>query len=166
VVVSGALLSSGCAAVAVGAAAAGGAGGYAYYKGKITRTYVASFDDVWAATRTALAELGMPIVNEERSARGGTIDSKTASDRVQITFDVQKSAIPAEGTVTQVGVRVATFGDEEVSNRILNQIERHLTLAPAAVPPPLPSPPATAAGPVTLSGPAESAPPPVAPPGK
>lgn len=160
VVASVLVANSGCVALVAGAAAAGGATGYAYYKGKVTRTYVAAFDDVWAATRTALGELQMPIVAEERSGLGGTIESKNGSDKVQITFDVQRRE--GEGTLTQVGVRVATFGDDTVSNRLFDQLGRHLVPATPA----LPKPPAATPGGVTLSRPVETPPPPLANPGK
>ena len=48
-----AVVQSGCLAVAAGCAA-GGAAGYAYYKGRLERDYVANRDDVWAALHTSL----------------------------------------------------------------------------------------------------------------
>src|SRR5262249_42393607 len=87
-------------------------------------------DDSWTATHTALAELGMPILKEEHGLHSGTIDSRTADDdHVRIILESLKSSIPAEGQVTRVSVRVATFGDRPVSDRILYQIG--LPLAPA-----------------------------------
>ncbi len=151
-----ALLNGGCVAVVAGAAAAGGAGGYAYYKGKVTRTYVANLDDVFAATKTALGELGMSLVSQEKTTSGGTIQTKAGSDPVQITFDVQPGKLPADRSLTVVGVRVATFGDEALSNRILDQMSAHL-VPTATTPPPLPAP-----GGVTLARPVETPPPPLA----
>jgi hypothetical protein len=153
-----ALANSGCLMVAAGVAAGGAAaGGYMYYKGNVTRDYAANLDDAWTAAHTALAELGMPVVKEDRNGNGGTIDTRTADgDRVRINFEAATSRIPAEGNVTEVGVRVApytSFGDELVSERVLNQIGAHLvplnrvqTAAPpqSAPPPLLPPEPAPA----------------------
>src|SRR5437763_10663328 len=78
-----ALINSGCLVVAAGAAT-GGAVGYAYYRGNVTRFYTANLEDVRAATRSALAELGMPIT-EKTDSDGYLIDSRTGDgDRVRI----------------------------------------------------------------------------------
>jgi hypothetical protein len=58
---------------------------------------------------------------------------------VRIYLDCLPSPIPAEGLLTRVSIRVATFGDESVSARILEQIAWRLAhpapLAPAPQPP-------------------------------
>ncbi len=166
-VFSGALASGGCLLVAAGAAG-GAAVGYAYCQGKVCELYAASFNDSWAATHAALADLGMPVLSEERKADGGTIESRTADgDKVHIYFKDLPSSIPAEGQVTRVGVRVATFGDRVLSERILYQVGSHLA-PPGAVPPvPAAAPPgavmqtgATSTAPPPLAAPAHSTPPP------
>src|SRR5258708_729235 len=57
-----ALASSGCLAVAVGGAAAGGAVGYAYLRGGLSQEFPADLNNTWAATNAALGDLGMPIL--------------------------------------------------------------------------------------------------------
>src|SRR5947209_6098791 len=100
-----ALANSGCLVVAAGAAT-GGAVGYAYYRGNVTRFYAANLEDVRAATRSALSELGMPIT-EKNESDGYLIDTRTTDgDRVRINLELQTSRIPAEGALTKVGVRV------------------------------------------------------------
>src|SRR5262249_41881534 len=80
----------------------------------------------------------------------GTVESRTyTNDRVQIHLKTQASKIPAEGNLTQVGVRVGVFGDEAVSERILAQVNAHLAV-PGSSPNPRPVPaeqPAGARGP-------------------
>src|SRR5207248_580608 len=123
------LVNSGCLLVAAGAAG-GAAAGYAYVQGKLCDSYNAAFSDCWAATHTALTELGMPIESEEHEASTGSIASRTADgERVRIHLKTLAAQIPADGQVTRVCVRVATFGDHPVSNRLLDQIGVHL--APA-----------------------------------
>jgi hypothetical protein len=130
-------MNAGCLAVVAGVGA-GAAVGYAYCQGKICEAYSASLDDTWAATRTALAELGMPVLNEEHESNGcGCIESRTVEgDRVKVHLDVMSSPFPAEGPITRVCVRVALFGDHPVSVRILDQVGMHLVAIPQAVPPP------------------------------
>jgi hypothetical protein len=126
---------TGCLLVAAGAAA-GGAAGYAYYRGKNCQSFPAGFEDSWAATRTALCDLGMPILKEERNQGCGTIKTQTSDgDRVKIDLEVIPSRIPAEGIMTRICVRVGTFGDHPVSERVLYQVGAHLTTGSAVMPP-------------------------------
>lgn len=163
-----ALANSGCLVIAAGAA--GGAAGcaYAYGKGKVCSTYTAGFGDTWAALHTALQELGMPVVSEEREGLTGLVESKTADgERVRIHIDSLASKIPAEGEVTRVCVRVATFGDRPVSERLLDQISAHLAPV-AALPQPGAKPAilqagATAVQPPTAPTATQTAPPPLLP---
>jgi hypothetical protein len=158
-----ALANAGCL-VAAAAGAAGGVAGYAYYKGRVCRPYLANLDDVRAATRTALAELGLPVVKDEANCRGGRIESRADNEAIVITLDVQDSPVPNEGPVTQVGVRVATFGNAGLSERILDQISFHLVPRGAVpVPPPLGPPAPLTPVPQPAPAPApQSAPPPLA----
>jgi hypothetical protein len=165
-----ALANSGCLLATAGIAG-GAVAGYAYCKGKLCGAFTASCDDTWAATRTALSELGMPIVKEERKGSEGFIESRTADGEcVRIYLQSEDSKIPAEGEMTRVCVRIAIFGDRPVSDRILDQVGLHL--APASwpgmtAPPPVAAPGAIQAG-VSPSSPANlprsTGPPPLLPP--
>jgi hypothetical protein len=126
-----ALGNAGCL-VAAAAGAGAGVAGYAYYKGKVCRTYLANVEDVRAAMRTALVELGMPVLKDEVVGQGAKIESHAGNDSIEIALELQDGALPGEGSATQVGVRVATFGDGKLSERILDQIGAHLV--PAGVP--------------------------------
>jgi len=164
-----ALANGGCL-LAVAGATGGAAVGYAYYMGKLCETFAAGLDDTWAATRTALSELAMPIVNEERKASEGFIESRTADgERVRVYLQVETSKIPAEGQITRVCVRIATFGEHPVSDRILNQVGIHLAPVPGAAAPPAAAlgviqtgAPPTASPPATVAQ--QTAPPPLLPP--
>ena len=85
----------GCLAVAAGAAG-GAAVSYAYLRGRVYDTYTAGFDDAWAATQTAVKELGMPITTEERKGTTGHMESQTG-DHEAVSIDVETiaSKIPA-----------------------------------------------------------------------
>lgn len=141
--------NAGCLAAALGAAGvAGGAGGYAYYKGQVCQAFPAACDDVWLATRSALADLAMPILEENHTT--GWLESRTGDDtRVHIHIKTLKSKVPADGLLTRVCVRVAFFGDHDLSYRILSQISLHLRPAasngcPGGCPPGTPAPAAAA----------------------
>lgn len=151
------LANSGCMLVAVGAGAAAGGAGYAYYQGKHCRSYAAAMPDVLAAAATSLGELQMPIVSTEQSGSAGTFTSRTADgDLVRVYIETQPSAALTDGVLTRVCVRVATFGDEKVSTMILDQIGYHLVPAVPLGPPGV----STAARPAAVPS-AQTPPPPL-----
>jgi Protein of unknown function (DUF3568) len=154
---------AGCLLVACGVAG-GAAAGYCYTQGKVCQTYHADLLDSWMATRTALAELGMPVVTERRDGSEGYLETRTAdADKVRIYLETFPGRVPADGLVTRVSVRVATFGDHLLSNRILDQVSQHL--APADAVPPSTPPPLAPAGYAAPAPPAnQTAPPPLLPP--
>jgi hypothetical protein len=161
-----ALGGSGC--LVVGAGVAGGAvAGYYYCRGRVCQNYDVAFGETWAGVHTALAELGMPIVSEEHDPTGGTVETRSANgDRVNIAMEIQPGR-PVEHPVTRVSVRVGTFGDQPLSDRILNQVDLHLlppqrAAARPQTPPAPPWPPGETAPP-PLAGAAPTTPPPAAP---
>lgn len=128
--------SSGCLAAAIGACA-GGAGvcAHAYCKGKVIQVYVADLNDAYAAAKTSLTELGLPVEKEKVNDDHIVIRSRSGDgDRIRIDLCRQASQIPADGAVTEIGVRVGTFGNHPLSDRVLYQIGSHL-VAPGAVRP-------------------------------
>jgi hypothetical protein len=141
--------NSGCLAAAITAGVAGaGAGGYAYWQGNVVHDYNANLEHTWNATQLALQDLKMPILKADRDNDGGTILSQTGDgDKIKITLEPRAARIPAEGQWTRVGIRVALFGDTPLSERIIQQIDSHLTpvepggpaLPAQTAPPPLPT---------------------------
>src|SRR5207248_2339115 len=127
-----ALVNSGCLLAAAGVAG-GAAVGYAYHEGKLCQTFNACLEDTAAASRTALAELGMPVLKEQTRPGEGFLLSTTADgEKVRVYLDTRPSKFQAEGPSTRVSVRVATFGDPDVSARLLNQVAAHLVAGPVA----------------------------------
>lgn len=159
--------SAGCAALVLGAVAAGGAAGYAYYQGSVPRDYHADVDHTWTATQYALQDLGLPIHKAEKQGAGGVIESSTnKKNKIYIQIEPSPALPPPDpmkppGPATRVHVRVNTFGDHDLSDRILHQVEQRLM----AMSPPQPSAaplqsPASTAAPL----PQETQPPPLAAP--
>jgi hypothetical protein len=149
-----ALANAGCIVAAVGAAAGGAAAvGYAYYAAPLVADYPVALGDAQAAVKAALVDLQFPVVKETPGNGGAVIETRTGDGvKVQISLDAVTSAVPADGSVTKVSVRVGHFGDEAVSTRIQDQIARYLPSPPPSVP--------------TLQAPRgpETAPPPLAAP--
>jgi hypothetical protein len=139
-VATAALLQTGCLLVAAGAAAGGAAAGYAYYNGRLYRDYPAGMGDTLVAVRGALADLQFPLLSEESGAAPFLLTRTTDGSKIRICLETVASRVPVEGTVTRVSIRVATFGDEAVSARILDQVARRLAIPIAAAPAPAPAP--------------------------
>jgi hypothetical protein len=159
------VVNSGCLAVAAAGAVAGGAAGYAYCKGKVCSTYIASPNDTWVALHAALNDLGLPIVSEQNGPDEHSIESRTANgERIRIYLDTVPNEIPTESPLTRICVRVATFGDHAVSTSILDQVSTHLVAPPAAGVPRL-TPQATIGQPQAPTSLPETAPPPLLPAG-
>src|SRR5262249_21380385 len=108
-----ALGSAGCLAAALGCAgAAAAAGGFVYIQGNACQRFAASLNDAWAASRTALTDLGMPIQEEKREGDTGLLRSQTTDgEAVRINLQAEPSKFPADGPQTRVCVRVGAFGD-------------------------------------------------------
>src|SRR5262249_33061098 len=120
--------SSGCLAAAIGACA-GGAGicAHSYCQGKVSQVYIADLNDAFAATKAGVAESGLGTEKEKGDGAHVVLRSRTGDgSRIRIDLRRQPSRIPAEGPVTEIGIRVATFGDRPLSDRILYQISSHL----------------------------------------
>jgi hypothetical protein len=149
------LASGGCLAVAVGAVAGGAAVGYTYYRGGVGQDFRADFDTTWAATQQALADLGMPIQEPARAENSGSLKSQSGDGTtIKVSLETRNAKIPAEGPITEVHVRVGLFfGDRQVSEKLLTQIQARLM--PQGQPLPLPP----------VNGPVQqTAPPPLATP--
>ncbi len=146
-----ALLNGGCLAAAVGACAAGaGVTCNAYAKGKVCHLYTTDLDDAVAAVRTALVDMGLAIEKEIVKPNTAFFRTRTGDgERIRIYLDREPSRIPADGSMTRISVRVGTFGDHPLSERVLFQIGAHLIPQPRGevqgpASPPLPvTPPPT-----------------------
>lgn len=128
------LATSGCAALAVGALG-GGAAAVAYAMGDVERTYPYPIEAVYPAALAAADELGLAPGFERQDGLKARIERYTATgDRVRIT-------LTGRGPVTEVSVRVNTFGNKAMSRAVAQRIEGYLPqpTLPAAEPVPAPS---------------------------
>jgi hypothetical protein len=123
------LINGGCLLAAVGAAAGGAATvGYVYYKNRLYHDFPTSLGDGQAAVRAALADLGF-VVAREKPGKGEVEVTTHSGDGTQviILLTMIPSQIPAETPMTRISVQVGFSGDEQISARILDQVNAHLT---------------------------------------
>ena len=104
-------------AVIGAAAAAAGAGTYAYVKGDLKRSYEASMDKTWQAAVQSVEELKLTTESKQSDAFNGVIKGKMA-DGKSFTINVKRLG----ENMTEVGVRIGTFGDRTRSEAIHDKI--------------------------------------------
>lgn len=113
---------TGClAAAAVGGGAVAGAGTIAWIQGELKSTEGYPFAKVWAATVKAIEQLDFIVVNKVSDAISGEIDSVTA-DNKKVKIQVKRVG----DNITEIKIRVDTFGDETLSRYILNKIQSNI----------------------------------------
>jgi hypothetical protein len=114
-------LCSGCVVLAVGGAAAAGAGSMAYVQGELQATVDASMERAWSASQKALKELQMPVTDEDKDALSGKLTARASGDK-KVVVRVKK----VTATATELGIRVGIWGDETKAHEILEAIKRRL----------------------------------------
>ncbi|MFI5322771.1 MAG: DUF3568 family protein [Thermodesulfobacteriota bacterium] len=113
---------TGClAAAAVGGAAAAGAGTVAYIKGELKSTEEASLNKTWSATVAAIDDLQFLVTNKIKDDVSAELDAKTADNK---TVQIQLKRVSAN--LTDLSIRIGTFGDESLSRYILSKIKARL----------------------------------------
>ena len=111
--------SAGCLAVAAGAVA--GIGTYAYVKGELKSTFEAGIERTYAAARKAVDQLGFTVKQEGKDALEGRIVAHQA-DGTEVKINLTRKG----ENLTEVGVRVGTFGNESHSRIIMDKIKANL----------------------------------------
>jgi len=114
----GSLLPSSCVAAAAGAA---GAAGYAWYSGEFQATLDASTKEVADASRGALEDLGIRSIQAKVTEIDGKVTGITALDK-DVTISIKRLT---EST-SEIGIRIGTWGDEELSRNIYEKIRKRL----------------------------------------
>lgn len=115
------LMQIGCFVAAVGIGAAAGAGTIAYLKGELKALEDANIDRVWRATEGAVNELNFIVTNKVKDAVSAKLDALTADNKgVHITLKRKTDSL------TEITIRIGTFGNEELSRLILEKIQKRL----------------------------------------
>jgi hypothetical protein len=103
IVVSSALLTTGCIALVVGAGA--GAGAYAYVDGQLSRTYEAKYEKTYQICKSILQDMKQPVLEENTDGIQTTIKSKR-TDETPMTVNVRI----IDPDWTEVSVRTGFLG--------------------------------------------------------
>ncbi|MEM9243219.1 MAG: DUF3568 family protein [Pseudomonadota bacterium] len=111
------VVSGGCVAIVAGGAA--GAGTVAYIKGVASQDFPDSLQQTNRAAQLALNTVagGYTVAEDKQNTLYAT---NANGKKIAITLEEKTEGI------TKVSVRVGTFGDEQLSRRILNEIGKNL----------------------------------------
>lgn len=108
-VVLAAFVLSGCGpAIIFGAGAAAGVGGYKYYRGSLTTTYNAAFEETWQAGLVAVRALDLEIKGAQHDLNSGSI-SAVEADGTPVTVKMKY----VSARETEVSIRVGILGEEK-----------------------------------------------------
>ncbi|MGD9251758.1 MAG: DUF3568 family protein [Desulfobacterales bacterium] len=120
VLIGGLLLqSTGCALLLVGGAAAGAAAaGVMYREGELLAELDAEPPKVIKATERAFRDLIWTKESAQSSATDGMATARTATGK-EVTVTVQRQA----ENKSQIGIRIGTFGDENLSRLLYDKVE-------------------------------------------
>ena len=116
--VGAAVMLSGCVLAAVGA---GAAGTVAYVKGDLEVIEAKDLDTVYDATKKALEDLELSVIQDTKDKIGATVVSRDSQDKkvtIRLTAVTDKS--------TEISVRFGTFGNEAKSAMVYNKIKENL----------------------------------------
>ncbi|MFA6713977.1 MAG: DUF3568 family protein [Victivallales bacterium] len=115
-------MSSGCVVALLGLGVGAGIAGTAYYEGKLTGTVDAKPQQVQAATEAAFKELKIQQISSMGDALKATVGGKAEKDSsVTVSIELQKDG------KSKVGIRVGTFGNQELSEKIYSEISKQLS---------------------------------------
>jgi hypothetical protein len=116
------LLSSGCAALIIGAGA--GTAGALWYKGRLVETVPASALHVHQAIRAGLKDMKIHITEDRADALTAEVRGVLADGR-KVSIDATSESPSTTKITIRVGV-IGEIGDKEFSLRIRDAIRRHL----------------------------------------
>jgi hypothetical protein len=97
-------------------------GAYTWQAGKLTYNAPAPVEPTHNAVLAAFNQLGIKLVSDQTSELGGTIKGVTSETNEEITVDLE----PKGSNVTQTEIRVGFFGNQGVSEEIVNAIQQNL----------------------------------------
>lgn len=115
------LFQSGCALFVVGAAAGAGAGTYAYVSGEMKGSEAVPLDKAYSAAQAAMQDLEFPIITKSKDALQAQLTARNSVDK-KMRIKLKK----VSDNITEIRIRVGTFGDESLSQLILDKIKKHL----------------------------------------
>jgi hypothetical protein len=113
------LISSGCPPPVFLLGGATGAGTIAYVGGELKTVEDVSLKRAWNATQKAMKDLEFTITSKDKDAFNGKLIAKGATNRT-IKIKLKRES----NRLTEIRIRVGTFGDESMSLLILDRIKK------------------------------------------
>lgn len=120
VLISGLMLQmTGCAVLLLGGAAAGAAAaGVMYHEGELRADIDASPPEVIKATERAFRDLIWTKESAKSTTADGLATARTATGKEVVVTVIRKTE-----TVSRIGIRIGTFGDENLSRLLYDKIK-------------------------------------------
>ena len=112
---------AGCGPALIAGGAAVGAGTVMMAQGEVYSEFARPMDDVWKASLAVLKDLDLQIWDKDKRPSRGLIKARRL-DGSPITIRLS----PETRRTTKVAIRVGTFGDEDTSKLILDEIAGRL----------------------------------------
>ena len=112
-----------CAAplIPLAAGAGAGAGGYAWYKGELTRNFERPMGAAYAASLNAVKSMGLSVSKKAKGPFEARVETMLA-DGKGVFIKIKKVSSKS----SEISIRVGAFGNEEKSSHIMRQIEKRL----------------------------------------
>ncbi len=114
------ITQTGCAVLLVGAAVGAGAGVVAYTKGDLETLEAVSYEAAWTAVEDTVKEMGFTVTKRDKKPQEGKVIAKSHYGEVTFTIESRGEKI------TQINIRVGTFGDEAASRNIFEKLKPKL----------------------------------------
>lgn len=115
------LFTSGCFLFAVAAVGAAAAGTVAYVDGKLEASLGNRYEAVVSAANAAIKQLDFAKPEERKDELSDTLVTHSAKgDRIEVVVT------KVGDTLTKVSIRIGTFGDQQMSQSILDKIKSNL----------------------------------------
>ncbi|GAB63850.1 hypothetical protein KSU1_D0541 [Candidatus Jettenia caeni] len=112
------LSGGGCAALRGGGAAAGTV---AYVMGELRSMEEASLERTWEAAQKTMEDLEFIVTSKQKDVLTARLIARGANDK-KIVIQLKK----VSEDLTEVRIRVGTFGDESLSRQILERLKKNL----------------------------------------
>jgi hypothetical protein len=107
-------------------ATAGAAGGYFYAKGDLEGDLDKDLDKVYGAASRSVIEEGFNVERQELTDINAVVEARGMDRSDQKEKKITVKLRRAESGATHVSIRVGVFGDEALSRRIMQGIEKRL----------------------------------------
>ncbi len=121
-------LNTGCVMFGLAAAGAAGGGYMAYNKGDLEILEPVAYDDAFNAVDATVQDLGMALQKREKKPLAGIVRAKSHYGKV--TYSLEN----AGEKMTQIRIRVGTFGDQAVQRQIYAKLRSNYGAGPRVDP--------------------------------